>query len=140
MPHGGDFCIRQPAELFSHLWGRGVFLFPIAGERRAGGFFRMDWRNGKCLCVGRGFVVSAGGEVYKVYVDSFFSGRGIGGALLEFAAAQTGASRLWVLEKNRKARAFYEKHGFLPTGEWTYEEGTPEKLLLLKRGEAGHGR
>lgn len=88
----------------------------------------------------RGFVVSAGGEVYKLYVDSFFSGRGIGGALLEFAAAQTGASRLWVLEKNRKARAFYEKHGFLPTGEWTYEEGTPEKLLLLKRGEAGHGR
>ena len=52
----------------------------------------------------RGFVVSAGGEVYKLYVDSFFSGRGIGGALLEFAAAQTGASRLWVLEKNRKAR------------------------------------
>ena len=59
----------------------------------------------------RGFVVSAGGEVYKLYVDSFFSGRGIGGALLEFA-----------------------------TGEWTYEEGTPEKLRLLKRGEAGHGR
>ena len=45
----------------------------------------------------RGFVVSAGGEVYKLYVDSFFSGRGIGGALLEFAAAYTGANRLWVL-------------------------------------------
>ena len=88
----------------------------------------------------RGFVVSGEGEVYKLYVDSFFSGRGIGGALLEFAAAHTGANRLWVLEKNRNARAFYEKHGFLPTGEWTYEEGTPEKLLMLKRGEAAHDR
>ena len=88
----------------------------------------------------RGFVVSAGGEVFKLYVDAFFQGRGLGGALLEFAIAQTGARRLWVLEKNRRAQAFYARHGFLPTGEWRYEEGTSERLLLLSWEEPGDGQ
>lgn len=74
----------------------------------------------------RGFVVSAGGEVYKLYVDSFFSGRGIGGALLEFAAAQTGASRLWVLEKNREGPGLLRKARISAHGEWN-----------LRRGHAG---
>ena len=64
----------------------------------------------------RGFVVSAGGEVYKLYVDSFFSGRGIGGALLEFAVAQTGASRLWVLEKTGRPGPFTKSTDFCPRG------------------------
>ena len=25
-------------------------------------------------------------------------------------------ARLWVLEENRRARRFYERHGFVPTG------------------------
>ena len=42
---------------------------------------------------------------------------------------------LWALEKNTRARAFYNCHGFIETGEKEYEEGTTEYLLKLVRRE-----
>lgn len=47
-------------------------------------------------------------------------GTGLGAAMLEFALEETNAwvgVGLWAFEKNRRARRFYEKHGFVPTGE-----------------------
>ena len=38
---------------------------------------------------------------------------------------------LWALEKNTRAIAFYARHGFAPTGERQYEEGTTEELIRL---------
>ena len=47
-------------------------------------------------------------------------GCGLGAAMLAFAlgatTARTGVG-LWAFEKNARARRFYEKHGFAPTGE-----------------------
>lgn len=80
----------------------------------------------------RGFVQTDGAEVKKLYVDTFFQGRGIGAALLEFAA-ERGGRWLWALEKNTRGISFYRRHGFLPTGERTPEEGTNEYLLKLER-------
>lgn len=40
---------------------------------------------------------------------------------------------LWVLEKNTKAIQFYERHGFVLTGEKQIEEGTTEFIVLMKR-------
>lgn len=62
------------------------------------------------------------GEVWAIYVDPPYWGRGIGNQLLGTAlSALRDASRdpiaLWVLEANRPARGFYEHAGFLPTGE-----------------------
>jgi putative acetyltransferase len=37
------------------------------------------------------------------------------------------------LEKNEKAIRFYERHGFIRTGEKKPEEGTTEYLILLRR-------
>ena len=45
----------------------------------------------------------------------------------------TRLRRMWALEKNEKALAFYGRHGFFPNGVWQYEEGTVERLLLLER-------
>ena len=47
-------------------------------------------------------------------------GTGLGAAMLEFALEETNAEKvagLWAFEENRRARRFYEKHGFAFTGE-----------------------
>lgn len=81
----------------------------------------------------RGFLVAARGEVKKLYVDSFFQGRGIGAALLDFAVGELDADFLWALEKNTDALRFYARYGFLPSGERKYEDGTTEWLIRLSR-------
>lgn len=81
----------------------------------------------------RGFVRVAGTEVEKLFVDPCFQGQGVGAALLEFAAARFGADRLWALEANVGARRFYAAHGFVPAGESRFEEGTDQRILLLRR-------
>lgn len=43
-------------------------------------------------------------------------GTGLGTAMLEFALKGRAAG-LWAFEENRRARRFYEKHGFAFTGE-----------------------
>ena len=58
----------------------------------------------------------------RVYVAPEFAGRGIGtrlyGACLErIAEAGFGAATLWVLEKNTRVRGWYERLGWVPTGE-----------------------
>ena len=88
----------------------------------------------------RGFVVSAGERCTNcTWIPSSAAGA-LAGRCWNSPRRKPAQAGCGCWRENRKARAFYEKHGFLPTGEWTYEEGTPEKLLLLKRGEAGHGR
>ena len=44
-----------------------------------------------------------------------------------------GADHLWTLEKNVKAIAFYNRHGFCFTGQRQFEEGTTEYVIELKR-------
>lgn len=81
---------------------------------------------------------NGGLQLYELYVDPFFQGGGIGGALmrhlLDAARCQkAGRVHLWVLEKNHKARAFYENFGFLHDGGRRLETGTEEYLLRYIR-------
>ena len=46
---------------------------------------------------------------------------------------ELGVTRLWALEKNERAIAFYARHGFFPNGEKKLEEGTEEYLIRLER-------
>lgn len=81
------------------------------------------------------------GEIISLYLLPEFVGRGYGGPLLA-AAVETLAGQgfrdvlLWVLEENRRARRFYEKHGFCPTGDFMEQEigGKPlrEALYCLR--------
>jgi GNAT superfamily N-acetyltransferase len=52
----------------------------------------------------------------QLYVDPAFTGRGIGGALLDRAMRQrpTGL-KLWTFQSNFEARRFYEVRGFVAT-------------------------
>ena len=81
----------------------------------------------------KGFINLSGTEITELYVDSFFSDQGIGGKLIEFAIENYNSDRLWVLEKNTKARRFYGRHGFAETGNRRLEDGTTEYIVELKR-------
>lgn len=73
---------------------------------------------------------SAEAELCELYVDPFFWKMGVGQALMNYfiqEAAAAGKEKvlLWVICANQSARAFYEKNGFLSSGEIRLVEGTP---------------
>ena len=68
-------------------------------------------------------------ELCELYVEPFFTGTGVGGALMTrflSDAIESGAGRavLWVLCENARARKFYEAFGFRATGETQLVPGT----------------
>ena len=81
----------------------------------------------------KGFIRVEKGEILKLFVEPVLRGRSIGSALIRRAVAECGADRLWVLEGNEPAIAFYEKHGFTMTGERRPEEGTDAFLLRMRK-------
>ena len=87
--------------------------------------------SGEPIEIIKGLVEVADGEIRTLYVDSFFVGNGIGGKLVEHAKQQMGGTYLWTLERNDRAIAFYQRHGFTLTGERMEEPGTEEYLVRL---------
>lgn len=68
-------------------------------------------------------------EIEKLFVEPQFQSQGIGAELLRFAVEMMNAEFLWVLEYNKQGIAFYQKHGFVLTGDKTIED---EHVPLLK--------
>lgn len=62
-------------------------------------------------------------ELASLYVAREHWGRGIAAALLQHAVRATPV-HLWVFEANARARAFYEKHGFVADGRAKVDEET----------------
>jgi GNAT superfamily N-acetyltransferase len=63
-----------------------------------------------------GTVAVRDGWLRRLYVDPDRWGEGIGAALHD-AAVGLGARQLWVLERNDRARRFYERRGWVCCGE-----------------------
>lgn len=79
-------------------------------------------------------------ELFRLYVQEPFTGRGVGSALLraaESAAAAHGAGVLWLTPwvHNRRALGFYARHAYVDHGTtWFCFEGERhENRLLVKR-------
>jgi putative acetyltransferase len=73
-------------------------------------------------------------RIYELFVDTFFQGQGIGSILINDCIYNSKVRHfnkiiLWVLEENKMARAFYERHGFKYDGIHKYEDGTTAVLL-----------
>lgn len=83
----------------------------------------------------KGFVRVRDGEIVKLFVEPVLQGRGIGAALLEYAVREKGARFLWALEKNTRAIAFYQRHGFMAGNQRKLEEDTTEYLVCMHRQE-----
>lgn len=81
----------------------------------------------------KGFIQIEQQEVRKLFVEPVLQGKSIGGKLLDFAIAKMDVKYLWVLEKNTRAIAFYERHDFHITGDRMPEEGTEEYLVRMER-------
>lgn len=67
-------------------------------------------------------------ELARLYVARPWQGRGVAAALLDAArrsAADAGAGALWlaVYQRNARAVAFYERHGFAVAGAATFRMG-----------------
>jgi ribosomal protein S18 acetylase RimI-like enzyme len=83
---------------------------------------------------------SADGEVYAIYVDPDWQGRGAGTRLLTAASRRLAEARfcqasLWVLVGNDPAVGFYESRGWRFDGTeqpWAFEGGThPEARYVI---------
>lgn len=67
-------------------------------------------------------------EIERIYVVRAFQGHGLGGMLMARAietAQARGKRYIWlgVWEKNKKARSFYQKHGFRKIGSHPFSVG-----------------
>ena len=77
-------------------------------------------------------------ELQRIYVDARFHGQGIAQKLMEQVLRRTrerGCDSLWlgVWEHNRRALAYYPKHGFKEVGEHTFVLGNdPQRDLILE--------
>lgn len=128
-----------------------AYLDGIPAGRWASGLDRTGWdtlvmtESGRLvgtssLCTSRWPEWPDYGEIVSLYLLPEYMGRGYGKPLLE-AAVQALAARgfrdilLWVLEDNRRARAFYEKNGFYPGGASMEDAigGKPLRELLYCR-------
>ena len=60
------------------------------------------------------------GEIFALYILSEYYGTGVGLKLMQAGLKELSVYpevRLWVLKCNKRAIRFYEKCGFIPTGE-----------------------
>lgn len=144
----GTNDLSRIAEIF--VFNNRVNYFPIFKDEEfsfgelqvislAGGYFGKEkilnnlyvFDSGNSLI--KGFIQMDKTEIRKLYVDTFFQREGIGSKLMVYAVQELHADHLWALEKNTKAIAFYQRHGFYLTGEKKLEEDTTEYLVRLAR-------
>jgi len=59
-----------------------------------------------------GFAAATDGWLNHLYIDPHAQGAGHGGRLLQAATEGQAQVRLWTFQRNLRARAFYEGHGF----------------------------
>lgn len=71
-------------------------------------------RNGEALV---GFVAFRPGWVDQLYVLPSAQRCGVGTALLDLAKSASATLSLWTFQRNRPAREFYERHGFVMIDE-----------------------
>ncbi len=85
----------------------------------------------------KGMIRTEGAEIKKLFVEPQFQNRGIGQKLLSFAVEQKNASWLWVLEYNEGGRRFYQRNGFILTGEKMLEDDWVPLLKMEKQNDCG---
>lgn len=82
-------------------------------------------------------------ELKRLYVSHAWHGKGVARNLMDaaiVAARGSGAQTLWlgVWERNARAAAFYEKHGFARVGEHTFLLGADRQIDWLLEKSLGN--
>jgi putative acetyltransferase len=84
-----------------------------------------------------GIIAFREGWVDQLYVLPIAQGRGIGTALLQIAKDRSRTLSLWTFQRNRNARRFYERQGFILVKETdgsANEEKEPDALYSWPSG------
>ena len=81
----------------------------------------------------KGIINIDGPLIKELYVEPFFEGEGIGGKLVEFAKIKLNCNQLWVIDKNKRAKKFYEQHGFHETKETQLVPEAPNSDILERK-------
>jgi len=84
-----------------------------------------------------GFIAITDKWLHHLYIDPARAGQGIGSSLLHSAMARRKELRLWVFQRNERARTFYAKNGFLElelTDGDANEEKMPDVLMHWRAG------
>lgn len=79
-----------------------------------------------------GFIAFREGWIDQLYVLPSSQGQGVGSALLHVAKSRFSRLSLWTFQRNKSARRFYERHGFVfvkETDGITNEEREPDALF-----------
>lgn len=100
-----------------------------------------DWSAGWVAVAGDellGWMLTKDDWLDDLWVSSRFPGRGVGSALLrhaeqEIAARGIATAHLHVITSNKRAIAFYEKHGWLPVRETPHEIAPDPRLEMTKK-------
>ena len=84
------------------------------------------------------------GELYALYVHPAWWSTGTGRALMDHVLAKVSRAgfpnvMLWVLERNARARRFYERAGFRPDGACHVLDGLGGVIEIRYRRELGGG-
>ncbi len=75
-------------------------------------------------------------ELYAINLLPRVQGTGLADLLIDRAVGDRPAS-LWVLEDNARARAFYERHGFVPEGAHARHDATGAAEIRMVRWPGG---
>ena len=89
-----------------------------------------------------GYIAFRPGFVEHLFVHPDLQGTGLGPQLLAKAKAASAELSLWTFQQNRRARAFYEKHGFdvvIETDGADNDEKLPDVLYRWRRSEPAVG-
>jgi hypothetical protein len=78
----------------------------------------------------KGIICTDGREIKKLFIEPQFQNCGIGAELLNFAVDNLNTDFLYVLEYNKRAVKFYQKHGFELTGEKFIEDNIVPMLKM----------
>lgn len=82
-----------------------------------------------------GYIAFHEGWIDHLFIHPDHQGKGLGPALLDKALEDGTERKLWTFQQNARARAFYEKRGFVPE-MFTDGEGNEEKqpdVLYVRR-------
>jgi putative acetyltransferase len=83
-----------------------------------------------------GIIAFGEGWIDQLYILPAWQGHRIGTALLEVAQARFDRLSLWTFQRNKRARSFYEKHGFVTISETDgsrNEEKEPDVMYVWQR-------
>lgn len=80
-----------------------------------------------------GFIALAGAFIGALFVDPAHQGAGVGRALIEDARRRRPMLELEVYAENSRARAFYERLGFITSGARASDDrGRPHALIAMR--------